>query len=272
MKRIKHSKVLSMLFMTVFLVLNLPLMSIARAAEYEPLEVKLAYTHRYTTTDESADSLFHYTVKPEEDAPLPEEADENGVFSYLGASGSGEKKDDKTVFLNTGTLSFTFTSPGVYSYELSANLDIDNKKNQVERYHFDPRVYTVYFYIVNADEGGMKLEMLTAENDQDVKPNEVIFDPSYIEPDHSEPEPEKPVKPDQPDTPVKPDTPDKPVKPSRSGEPVKHSSGGKSAKSGNPKTGDDTNVIPYILLMLGSGAAIILIICRRKKGSEDDNA
>lgn len=275
MKRIKHAKVLSMLCMTVLLVLNLPLMSIAWAAEYEPLEVKLAYTHRYTTTDESADSVFHYTVKPNEDAPLPAEADANGVFSYKGATGSGEKKDDKTVFLNTGTLTFTFTSPGVYSYELSANLDIDNKKDKVERYHFDPRKYTVYFYIVNAEEGGMKLEMLTAEDDHDVKPNEVIFDPSYKDPDQPKPEPEpEPETPDEPDTPVqpdKPDTPVKPAKPSKGGKIVRHSSG-KSGKSGNPKTGDDTNVIPYILLMLGSGAAIVFIIGRRKKGSEDDNA
>lgn len=245
MKRTKHAKVLIMLCMAALLLFILPAAETVRAAEYEPLEVELLYTHRYTTNDGSEDSLFHYVIEPEEDAPLPKEADENGVFSYDGVSGSGEKSGDKTVYLNTDVLTFTFSKPGVYSYELSADLDIDNSKENVERYNFEKRTFNIHFYIVNAPDGGMKLEMLTAEDDQDVKPNEVILDPSY----------------------------EGPVETTTESTTVATTEGSKKTtkSSRRPKTYDPNDALPYILMMLGAAAAgTVIYVNRRKKGSEDD--
>ena len=247
MKRTKHAKVLSMLCMAALLLLTSPFMMTVRAEGYDPLEVEFQYTHRFTTNDTSVDSLFHYLVLPEEDAPLPAEADGNGVFTYKGVTGSGEKSGDNTVFLNKGTLTFTFSKPGVYTYDISANLDTDKQKNNADRYKFELRTYKLNFYIVNSEDGSMKLKMLTAEED-DVKPNEVIMDPSYKDP-----------------TKKKPD--DKPKDDTNKKSTTKKS----TKKSSTPKTGDENDVLLYGALMMGSALAVAaLYVGRRKKGSEDN--
>ena len=244
MKRTTYAKVLSMLCMAVLLLFSVPLTETVQAQDYEPLEVQLQYTHRYTTNDGSEDSLFHYLVVPEDGAPLPAETDGDGVFSYEGVTGSGEKSGDKTVYLNTDVLTFTFTKPGVYSYALSADLDKDSTKENVERYTFEKRTFNIHFYIVNAADGGMRLEMLTAEDDQDVKPNEVILDPSY----------------------------EGPVETTTESTTVATTEGSKKTtkSSRRPKTYDPNDALPYILMMLGAAAAgTVIYVNRRKKGSED---
>lgn len=188
----KHAKVLGMLGMIVLLLcaFSVDPMAFAAETEYEPLTVSVPYKHVYTTTDTSVDDLFHYLVTATDDAPLPAEADENGVFTYHGVSGDGEAVEGGTRYVNEGKLSFTFNKPGVYSYEVKADLDTDNKKEDAEKYTFEPRTYTLNLYIVNAEEGEMKLTMLTAETDEDVKPFEIELDPAY-ENEQPEPEPEK---------------------------------------------------------------------------------
>jgi len=243
MKRTKHAKVLSMLCMAALLLLTSPFMMTVRADGYEPLEVEFQYTHRFTTNDTSVDSLFHYLVVPEEDAPLPAEADGNGVFTYKGVTGSGEKSGDNTVFLNKGTLTFTFSKPGVYTYDISADLGKDKQKKNADRYKFELRTYKLNFYIVNSEDGSMKLKMLTAEENDDVKPNEVIMDPSYKDPTKKKPD-------DKP----KDDTKKKSTK-----------------KSRTTKTGDENDALLYGALMIGSALAVAAIYAgRRKKGSEDN--
>ena len=231
MRRFKlHAKVLGLLMLAALCFLLIP-EGHAKAAEYEPCEVKFEYRHRYTTTDTSVDAVFHYLVTAKEEAPLPAEADGNGTFSYDGVSGEGTVDGNKTVFDLKGTLTFTFTKPGVYSYELKADLDKDNQKANVERYKFDPRVTTITFYIVNAEEGSMKLSMLTAEDDDDVKPNEVRFDPGY-----EGPEEETPPEPPEP-----------------------------------PKTGDESQVALYGVIMVVSLMLLVVLLVAylRKKGRED---
>ena len=229
--------------MTALLLLTSPFMMTVRADEYEPLEVEFQYTHRFTTNDESVDSVFHYLVVPEEDAPLPAEADGNGVFTYKGVTGSGEKSGDNTVFINKGTLTFTFSKPGVYTYDISADLDTDKQKENADRYKFELRTYKLNFYIVNSEDGGMKLKMLTAEEDDDVKPNEVIMESSYKDPTNK-----------KPDNKPQDDTKKKPTKGSRTA-----------------KTGDENDALLYGALMIGSALAVAAIyVGRRKKGSEDN--
>ena len=232
-----------MLCMAALLLLTSPFMMTVQAEGYDPLEVEFQYTHRYTTNDTSVDSLFHYLVLPEEDAPLPAEADGNGVFTYKGVTGSGEKSGDNTVFLNKGTLTFTFSKPGVYTYDISADLGKDKQKKNADRYKFELRTYKLNFYIVNSEDGGMKLKMLTAEENDDVKPNEVIMDPSYKDPTKKKPD-------DKPED----DTKKKYTK-----------------KSRTTKTGDENDALLYGALMIGSALAVAAIYTgRRKKGSEDN--
>jgi LPXTG-motif cell wall-anchored protein len=234
MKTVTHAKVLGMLALAALLLaLLLPQGAVAYAAQaYEPLEVTLPYRHVYTTTDTAADSLFHYVISAKDGAPLPAEADADGGFSFQGVAGSGEKDGNHTRFDLAGSLTFTFTEPGIYTYEITADTATDNQKANAERYTFVERSMTVRFYIANADEGGMKLQMLTAENDADVKPNEVLLDPVYV----------GPVAPPQPDPPTPAPT---------------------------PKTGDTSNLPLYGAVLLLSGAAIIALLTR-KKGREDN--
>ena len=93
---------------------------------------------------------------------------------------------------------------------------------------------------------------LTAEED-DVKPNEVIMDPSYKDP-----------------TKKKPD--DKPKDDTNKKYTTKKSTTKKSTKkSRTTKTGDENDVLLYGALMMGSALAVAaLYVGRRKKGSEDN--
>lgn len=207
--------------------LMLPVFKTAYAANaYEPLEVKLPYRHLYTTTDTSVDSLFHYVITPKDNAPLPAEADVGGVFTYDGTSGTGVKDGNKTVFDLQGNLTFTFTEPGQYVYTVTGDLATDNEKVNADRYYFESRVMTITFYIINEPGSDLKLKMLTAEDtDEDVKVNEVEFDPTY-EYETEEPEPE-------------PD-PDKPA------------------------TGDRNDMELYVTLLAVAAAALILLVCLRR--------
>jgi len=178
MKKARNAILYGMLALVVSLMV-LPLQIFAEET-YEPLEVTIPYKHVYTTTDTTVDSLFHYVITPQEGAPLPAEADAEGVYSFQGVVGTGRKDGDYTVFdLDGGILTFTFTKPGVYSYETKAAYAIDNEKVHSERYIFGPHTYVFSFYIVNDEGGGLKLRMLSAEDDTGVKPFGIEFDPVY---------------------------------------------------------------------------------------------
>ncbi|MBQ9593266.1 MAG: hypothetical protein IJR36_05265, partial [Lachnospiraceae bacterium] len=181
----KQTVVWCLVGIAALMLLMMPHTRTASAAEtYEPLEVELTYRHLYTTNDTSVDSLFHYIISAEDEAPLPKEADAKGVFTYDGASGEGTQDGDKTVYDLEGTLTFTFSVPGVYTYEIKGDLETDGQKENAENYTFEHRVMKVSFYIINAEEG-MKLRMLTAEDDTGVKPNEVELDPAYEGPEET---------------------------------------------------------------------------------------
>lgn len=255
MRHKKQFSIGNVLLAFAFLLMLLPYSSVVYAENaYEPLAVKLPYRHLYTTTDVEVDSLFHYLVSPEDGAPLPKEADEDGVFAFQGVSGSGTADGDNTVFDLQGNLTFEFQKPGVYSYELKADLDADSKKVNDSRYTIPRGTVKVTFYIENDPDHEMQLTMLTAEKDNDVKPNEVEFDPVY------KGDVRKPEK-----------DPDDPVDKEKTG-----NKGGSSrtVKSGpHPRTSDDTNAKMYLLMGLFS-AAVVLVLLRMKfknrKGSEDN--
>jgi len=187
MKKARNAILYGMLALVVSLMV-LPLQIFAEET-YEPLEVTIPYKHVYTTTDTTVDSLFHYVITPQEGAPLPAEADAEGVYSFQGVVGTGRKDGDYTVFdLDGGILTFTFTKPGVYSYETKAAYDVDNEKIDAEHYTFCPHTYVISFYIVNDDGDGLKLRMMVVEDEVSIKPAEIVFNPVYNAPQ----EPEEP--------------------------------------------------------------------------------
>ncbi len=244
----------------VLLAVLLPVGTESLAANvYEPLTVTLPYRHCYTTMDVTADSLFHYVISAEAGAPLPAEADEKGVFSVQGVSGGGEKVEAGTQFDQEGSLTFTFTSPGVYAYEIQAALELDGSKPNAANYTFEQNVLTVRLYIVNDSSNGMALRMLTAEDGDGVKPQELCLDPTYAGPTGAE---------EQPD-PTSSPAPAASPKPAASPQPTDAPSAGNAA---GPRTGDDSAVALWAALFALSGAALIvaLILPGKKKGREDN--
>jgi len=181
MKKAREAIVYGMLVLIAALLL-MPAPAYAEEA-YEPLEVVVPYRHVYTTTDTTVDSLFHYVITPNDEAPLPHEANAEGVYTFQGVVGTGEKKGENTVFdLDGGKLTFVFTKPGVYTYETKAAYDVDNEKIDAEHYTFCPHTYVISFYIVNDDGGGLKLRMMVVEDEMSVKPAEIEFNPMYKAP------------------------------------------------------------------------------------------
>lgn len=210
---------------------------------YDPLEVKLPYKHVYTTTDTKVDSLFHYSITAEDGTPLPKGANEKGIFTFKGASGSSTKDGDNFVFDREGNLTFTFDKPGVYVYEITGDLSTDNRKTNAARYHFEQRKFKVSFYIANDPEQSLKCTMLTVKTDGDVKPNEVELDPSYKGPTETQKHTES-----------------------------THSQTTTSTTSSSAavKTGDTSRPVVYaVTLML---AVLVMMVCMktRKKESEHD--
>lgn len=183
------------------------------AAAPEPVSVTVPYRHIYTTTDIKVDDLFHYLVSGSEGAPLPAEANADGGFSVRGVAGSGAMAGGKRLFEVDGVLTFTFDRSGTYTYTVKADLSIDGRKPNVSRYTFEPRVYTVTFY-VSEEEGVLTVSMTTIK-EGDVKVTEIELDPDYeyTEPDYPpiiippgpgpHPDPKPPVDP-VPDDPTPP--------------------------------------------------------------------
>ena len=149
------------------------------AEEYEPLEVRIPYRHEYITTDEEVDSKFYYEIKGEEGAPLPLEADEEGRFAIEGTTSRGEREDGRTRYEVTGSLTLRYTKPGEYVYELASDAAGNAGKSHAERYSFEERRQRIRVYIGNGENGSLRLEMLTVESSEGVKPNELTLETGY---------------------------------------------------------------------------------------------
>lgn len=235
----KHAKVFGMLCLLVLLCAGSVGMTARAAVEYEPLTVEIPYKHVYTTTDTSVDSLFHYRLTAKDGAPMAAEADKEGTFSFEGVEGTGEEVEGGTLFVLDGKLTFTFTKPGVYEYLLAGNPEADADKVADGHYTLEAREFDFACYIVNDPDGGMRLTMLTSEEDG-VKVTDIELDPSY-KGEEPETEPETTV----PETQPTPPTP--------------------------PKTGDGSPVLTYVVLLTVSAAAVVLLVLlqtRREKGRE----
>lgn len=187
----KHARLLCMICMVAIMFCIVPAGRAVHAAEdgYEPLTVAIPFKHVYTTTDLEADSLFHYLVTPKDGAPLPAETDSEGSFPFDGIDGEGEETENGTLFVLDGKLTFTFSMPGVYEYVLTADFDADADKKADENYTLEPREFKITCYIVNDPENGMKLTMLTSEEDG-VKTVDIELDPAYEAPEEEKPEPD----------------------------------------------------------------------------------
>ena len=260
MRKIKQIFIKIVAFAFVFL-LTQPVCKAAYAEEsYEPLEVKLPYMHLYTTTDPGVDSLFHYSVTPEDGAPLPAEADENGIFTFDGTNGSGVKDGNNTVYNLPGELTFTFQRPGIYVYEVAGDVSTDSGKKDADRYTFENRKFKLSFYIANDPENNLKLTMLTGETDEGVKPNHLELDPVYEGPVESETETEVETESETESETEKKSS----VTPTSSSNTTP-----KSTSSSAVKTGDDSQPVFYAVTLVLAALVILVILRHRKKESEN---
>lgn len=127
-----------------------------------------------------------------------------------------------------------FPSLGVYTYKIYQSSETD------ESYGHDDRVYSLVVYVTNAEDGsGLETTVILYLTGQTEKLDQVVFEPKAKE-----------LPPSQiPGDTEKPSTPDK-VDP--------------------PKTSDNTEVMPYLLLLAsGIGLLFILGMTKKKKEIED---
>ena len=207
----KIAKEMGVLCLIIPLLCVLLLGQTVYAAEYNPVEVKIPFIHVYTTTDTSADSLFHYQTISEDGAPMPDEADENGTFGFQGVKGSGSNVTGGTRFELEGVLTFAFTKPGVYSYVLKADEVADAAKAADSNYTLEPREYKFSIYIENDEDGKLRFSMLTSEVEGE-KTTGIELDPAYEGKKPDDPTPPGPI-PYNPPTPYNPPNPYNPTCP-----------------------------------------------------------
>lgn len=266
MKYKNCTKVFSVLYLLAMTFMLLPLATTAYAAEaYEPLKVEIPYKHIYNTTNTNVDSVFNYIITTKDDAPLPLEASETGSFSLDGVSGSRKENGDNTLFNLSGTLTFNFTKPGVYVYNLSADTLKNSKKTNASLYTFEPSTTTVTLYIENAPGNRLQMQMFTAENENDVKLKEIKLYSSY-----NEPLPTSSVNSTSTTTLTTSAASSKTT--SASTKTASTSVPAKTSSTLPPfKTGDTNAVRQYAVLAVVSGAGIILpLVIGRKKGCGED--
>lgn len=283
MKNKNYTNRLGILLLIVLCgILPVGLVAHAESSTYETLEVKLPYKHIYTTTDVSADSVFHYSISSKDDAPLPIEAAANGVFSFNGVSGSGTEDGDKNVFNLDGNLTFKFTKPGIYYYEVKADSETDGKKKNASYYTLNSEAITITFYIVNAPEKNkINMGMMTAQVDDDIKLSEIVFETKYIEPEKTtvNSENSSASTPSSDTSSVKPNSENSVV--SKSDSTISSTVSSKSADTTNSitaaqsafgktlKTGDESNHLFYVFLMTLSAVIFFLIPVLSDKEAED---
>lgn len=186
----------------------------------------------------------------------------------------------------------TFTKAGTYRYVVT-----EDSTEAIEGMVYDDTVYHITVTVADPGDGQLVIEEihLTADG----RPTEtILFENSYTEPEESE-EPSESGKPSEPtdsSESEKPseseptDTgesgePSESAEPSESVEPSESIDSGEaddpdepdrssesdvsedSTKANDPKTGDDNNVLPYIIALIISGLAAILLLVnyRRRK-------
>lgn len=169
-----------LLFIFLLQVFPISIYASAEAMYTNPIQISLPYKHIYTTTDNNADSIFHFIISPKDESPLPYEADKNGIFTINGKSENEEKTKSKSVYKTDGNLSFEFQKPGVYCYEIKADLTTDEKKKNASSYKFSGETISVSFYVEGSSEtGDLQINMLTAQNTKNEKINEIVFKTTF---------------------------------------------------------------------------------------------
>lgn len=126
-----------------------------------------------------------------------------------------------------------FDSLGIYTYKIYQSAETD------ESYGHDDRVYSLVIYVTNAEDGsGLETTVILYLIGQTEKLDQVVFEPVA----KKSPTPKTPEEPEVPTTPKELDH--------------------------QPKTSDDTELMPYLLLLI-SGIALLFIFARTKKKIED---
>lgn len=191
------------------------------------------------------------------------EADEN--FTALGnAVQSVTNKSTGEICFKTITFSYADT----YRYVVTEQ--IGTKEGMT----YDSAKYCILVRVTDPGDGQLVISEYSITKDGNAV-SEIVFANTYVEPekpdDPNEPDkpdnpddPEKPNKPDQPDD---PDTPDEPIVPNEPDEPTDSEQPDKPLP---PKTGDDSNVLLYSILMIVSGCMLLILLVLGRRGSDKE--
>ena len=166
---------------------------------------------------------------------------------------------------STGEIPFetlTFYHADTYRYVVTEQI------GSTEGMTYDSAKYCILVRVTDPGDGQLVISEYSITKDGEVV-SEIVFDNTYVEPEKPV-TPDEPDNPDDPDLPDEPDTPDEPSVPDEPVEPEEPTDTEKPDKPLPPKTGDDSNVLLYSILMIISGCMllILLVIGRGKKDKE----
>ena len=245
--KIEHAKILTVLLVfTMLLSVFSPSVFAEEAPGFE-LPVSVSVSGTPPTTDNE------YIIILEADNPnYPMPKDSKGGRYHLSMSGYSTSKFPK----------IEFPSLGVYTYKIYQSPMTDKS------YGYDGRVYNLIVYVTNAEDGsGLEITVILYLTGQTKKLDQVVFKPETPE----EPEdPETPGDPEDPQIPVKPEDPHTPEEPDDPQIPIEPENPQIPEDWDHPKTSDDTELMPYLLLLI-SGIALLFIFVMTKKKKENED-
>lgn len=227
------------------------------AAKTEQVSLTVRQVISSSALDAAPDQTFTYTLTPQAAAsPLPAGSDSSGYsFSITGSDQ-----------VQIGPISFG--GEGIYPYELSCRI------GTAAGYTYDRQVYTIEVYVhSNSD------LIMTVKKSDGVKAAEIYFEHTY-KPSLKDPkdpniskngdpprDPDIPKNPDTfqaPDIPGDPDTPKDPDISEKQKPIAKQNQRGYSGVN----TGDDSNLMLWLTLIVISGGFLLILLPRRKADSK----
>lgn len=264
------------MFTAVFLFVQFATFDLVSASTYAPIDVSIDVSSKVTGNTPTTSETFSFEIVPEqEDYPIADPS----TFKIVGTG--------------TTTVSFVFDTVGVYEYSIFQT-DMDNS-----RYNYDETVYELSVY-VKSENGELEAVLLAYKNDGDNKSADITFsnyykrsvsksdtdldttdpdtdpdptdsdtDPDPTDPDSTNPTTDDPINPTIDLDPTIPATPLDPTveleQATTSGvEPVVDPDSPQAQTvSDIIKTGDESNLFIFVLMMFGSLFLMIRVYKKR---------
>jgi pilin isopeptide linkage protein len=222
----------------------------------------------------SSETRVTVTVENELSENAPDKDNTEFVFELVpDQEGKAPRQHQQITIQGAGEHSFEtlmFTEPGTYNYKVRQVAD----QNQSSEYVTSKMVYDLTIQVYYDDDGSLTATVIGRLEGQEGKVSDILFIQEYVEPEPTE----SPAPSESPDvSPLPTETPNEEPSGEPSGEPEQSPEPTATPtpvtkttnKTNGPKTGDETNLVAPITLLVVSGLALCVVIYRKKKAEHD---